>query len=65
FTNPDFETLAQAFGMWGRTLTAADQLKPALEEAFAQPGPALIALPIDYGENMKLTKRLGELAFTI
>ena len=65
FTNPDFETLAQAFGMWGRMLTAADQLKPALEEAFAQPGPALIALPIDYGENMKLTKRLGELAFTI
>ncbi len=65
FTNPDFETLAQAFGMWGRTLTAADQLKPALEEAFAQPGPALITLPIDYSENMKLTKRLGELAFTI
>ncbi len=65
FTNPDFETLAQAFGMWGRMLTAADQLKPALEEAFAQPGPALITLPIDYSENMKLTKRLGELAFTI
>ncbi len=65
FTNPDFELLAKAFGMWGRTLTAADQLKPALEEAFSQDGPALIALPIDYGENMKLTKRLGELAFTI
>ncbi len=65
FANPDFELLAKAFGMWGRTLTAADQLKPALEEAFSQDGPALIALPIDYGENMKLTKRLGELAFTI
>ncbi len=65
FTNPDFELLAKAFGMWGRTLTAADQLKPALEEAFSQDGPALIALPVDYGENMKLTKRLGELAFTI
>ncbi|MCH7931581.1 MAG: acetolactate synthase large subunit [Proteobacteria bacterium] len=65
FTNPDFEKLADAFGMWGKTLTAPDQLKPALEEAFRQEGPALIAIPIDYGENMKLTKRLGELAFTI
>ena len=65
FTNPDFEKLAEAFGLWGKTLTAADQLKPALEEAFQQEGPALIAIPIDYAENMKLTKRLGELAFTI
>ncbi|MFQ5958910.1 MAG: acetolactate synthase large subunit [Alphaproteobacteria bacterium] len=65
FTNPDFDHLAKAFGMLGRTLSAVDQLKPALEEAFAQDGPALIALPIDYGENVKLTKRLGELAFTI
>ncbi len=65
FTNPDFEKLADAFGLWGRTLTAPDQLKPALEEAFAQEGPAIIAIPIDYGENMKLTKRLGELEFTI
>ena len=65
FSNPDFEKLAEAFGLWGKTLTAADQLKPALEEAFRQEGPALIAIPIDYAENMKLTKRLGELAFTI
>ena len=65
FTNPDFEKLAEAFGLWGKTLTAADQLKPALEEAFSQEGPAIIAIPIDYAENMKLTKRLGELAFTI
>lgn len=65
FSNPDFELLARAFGMWGRTLTAAGELKPALEEAFAQEGPAIIAVPIDYGENLKLTKRLGELAFTI
>jgi acetolactate synthase I/II/III large subunit len=65
FGNPDFELLAKAFGMWGKTLSAADQLRPALEEAFQQPGPAIIAVPIDYGENLKLTRRLGELAFTI
>jgi acetolactate synthase-1/2/3 large subunit len=65
FTNPDFEMLAQSFGAWGKTLTAPDQLTPALEEAFQQEGPAIIAIPIDYAENMKMTKRLGELAFTI
>ncbi|MFQ5783275.1 MAG: acetolactate synthase large subunit [Alphaproteobacteria bacterium] len=65
FTNPDFEKLADAFGAWGKTLTAPEELAPALEEAFAQQGPAIIGVPIDYGENMKLTKRLGELAFTI
>ena len=65
FGNPDFELLAQSFGMWGKTLTAADQLAGALTEAFAQDGPALLAVPIDYAENMKLTKRLGDLQFTI
>ncbi len=65
FNNPDFELLAKSFGMWGRTLTATDELRPALEEACAQEGPALIAVPVDYGENRKLTKRLGELAVAI
>ena len=61
FGNPDFELLAQSFGCWGRTLTAAGQLPGALEEAFRQPGPALIAVPVDYRENVKLTERMGRL----
>ncbi len=65
FGNPDFELLAQSFGMWGKTATAADQLPALLEEAFQQEGPALIAVPVDYAENMKLTKRLGNLNFSI
>ena len=65
FGNPDFELLAKAFGMWGKTLTSADQLPGALQEAFSQDGPALLAVPVDYAENMKLTKRLGELQFSI
>jgi acetolactate synthase-1/2/3 large subunit len=65
FNNPDFEMFAKSFGVWGKTLTSADQLGPALKEAFVQPGPALIAVPVDYAENRKMTKRLGELAFTI
>jgi len=61
FTNPNFELLAKSFGIWGRTLNGADQLVPALEEAFAETGPALIAVPVDYAENMKLTRRLGDI----
>ena len=41
------------------------ELIPALEEAFRQEGPALIAVPVDYAENLKLTKRLGEIECTI
>jgi acetolactate synthase-1/2/3 large subunit len=65
FNNPDFELLAKSFGCWGRTLKRADELAPALEEAFKQPGPAIIAVPVDYAENLKLTKRLGQIEATI
>jgi acetolactate synthase-1/2/3 large subunit len=61
FTNPDFDMLAKSFGMYGRTLDGPNQLAGALEEAFRQVGPALIAVPVDYSENIKLTERLGNL----
>ena len=65
FINPDFELLAQSFGMWGKTLDGPGQIPAALEEAFSQDGPALIGVPIDYGENRKMTERLGNLAVSI
>jgi acetolactate synthase-1/2/3 large subunit len=65
FGNPDFAKLAEAFGIWGRVIDGPNQIADALETAFAQRGPALIAVPVDYGENMKLTRRLGEVAFAI
>lgn len=65
FNNPDFEQLARSFGIWGRTLTGPNQVVPALEDAFSQSGPALIAVPVDYGENMKLTERLGNVSIPI
>ena len=65
FDNPDFELLARSFGAWGRTLTGPGQLPDALDEAFRQPGPALLAVPVDYGENLKLSERLGNLSFSI
>ena len=65
FGNPDFTKLAESYGMWGREITAADQLVPTLEEAFQQEGPALIAVPVDYAENRKLTARLGAIEIPI
>ena len=65
FNNPDFAMLAESFDAWGKVISSAEAFKPALEEAFKQDGPALIGVPIDYNENMELTKRLGELQFTI
>ena len=65
FNNPDFELLAQAFGIWGRVLDGPGQVQGALEDAFAQDKPAIIAVPVDYSENQKLTKRLGDIDVSI
>ena len=48
--------------MWGMQLESPDQLVPALKTAFNQEGPALVAVPVDYSENMKLTERLGNVS---
>jgi acetolactate synthase-1/2/3 large subunit len=54
FGNPDFVTYAAAYGAKGRRVTAASELVPALEEAFAAGGLHLIAVPIDYSENIRV-----------
>jgi len=60
--NPDLVTLAKAFGCIGVGIESADQLKPALEKSFQEKEkPTVIVIPVDYNENMKLTKRLGKI----
>ena len=59
FGNPDFVALAASFGCRGYRVSAAADLGPILEEAFRQPVPAVVACAVDYGENLKLTDRLG------
>ena len=54
FGNPDFVGLARAFGLPGYAVASADELLPMLRRALAEPGPALVAVPIDHGENRKL-----------
>ena len=65
FGNPDFVKLAEAFGGWGRRVTGAGDLRPALEEAFACGRPALVSMEVDYKENARLTERLGQIVCPI
>ena len=65
FNNPDWEMLAKSFGMYGKTIRAAEDIMPSLEEAFNQDGPALLSVKVDYGENRKLTERLGNIIAAI
>ncbi len=62
FNNPNFFELAKSFDMWGKQIQSSEEFLPALHEAFEQKGPAIIGVPVDYGENMKLTKHLGKVS---
>lgn len=65
FTNPDFVTLAQAFGAKGFRVESARELPAVLAAALAWPGPSIVDVPVDYRENPKLTARLGQLVCPI
>ncbi len=45
--NPDFTKLAEAIGMYGITVNDPVDVRPALEKAFQQDGPALITIQTD------------------
>ena len=45
--NPDFGALATAAGMHGERVEKAADIRPAIERAFAHPGPALIDFVTD------------------
>jgi acetolactate synthase-1/2/3 large subunit len=61
FGNPDFMRLAESFGWAGFRVTESAALRGVLEKAFGAGGPALVEVPIDYRENDKLSRRLGEI----
>ena len=65
FGNPEWTTLAQAFGWHGHYVKNAADLAPTLEAAFDEDGPSLVVIPIDYRENPLLTKKLGEITCKI
>ena len=61
FSNPDFVQFAESFGARGYAVRAAGDLLPALEESLSYDGVSVIACPVDYRENLRLTNALGEL----
>jgi pyruvate dehydrogenase (quinone) len=45
--NPDFGVVAEAMGLWGRTVAKADELEAAIGEWLAYPGPALLNVKVE------------------
>ncbi|MBB3169656.1 acetolactate synthase large subunit [Simiduia aestuariiviva] len=65
FGNPDWMKLAEAFDWHGHLVENAQDVESTLHQCFAESGPSLLVIPIDYRENNLLTKRLGELTCSI
>jgi acetolactate synthase I/II/III large subunit len=61
FANPDFRAYAESFGAKGYAIRSAGDLLPTLRTALADDAVSVIACPIDYSENVKLTDALGAL----
>ena len=62
FGNPDFVDYARSFGIAGFRPSSADDLYPTLMKALEIDGPAVVEVPIDYRENLRLTEHLGALS---
>ena len=50
--NPDFVRLAEAYGARGRRITTPEEVRPALEEAFATPEVFILDFMIEPEENV-------------
>ncbi len=61
FSNPDFVKLAESFDCQGIKVENADELRPALDRAFQANRPSLVTVPVDYRENLLLSRRLGSI----
>jgi acetolactate synthase I/II/III large subunit len=61
FTNPDFVKYAESFGARGYRIRATEELLPTLRKALADDAVSVIACPVDYSENLRLTDQLGKL----
>jgi acetolactate synthase-1/2/3 large subunit len=63
FSNPDFVKYAESFGARGYLIEAADELLPTLRSALNDNTVSIVACPVDYSENIKLTNKLGAFEF--
>jgi len=62
FKNPDLVKLSEAFGALAIRVEAAEDFSGAMQTALAEKNrPSVVIVPVDYRENIRLTRRLGEL----
>ena len=54
FGNPDFVQIRRGLWRQGDRVETIDELRPALEQAFAGGGVQLVVVPIDYSENTRV-----------
>ncbi|MXV44965.1 acetolactate synthase large subunit [Saccharibacter sp. 17.LH.SD] len=64
FQNPDFVAHAESYGAKGYLIKSEDEFVPTLKKALEEDGVSVIACPVDYRENTRLTDRLGQLTMT-
>lgn len=62
FDNPDLVQYAESFGAKGYLIRTANELLPTLKQALAEDTVSVIACPVDYSENTKLTEKLEHLS---
>src|SRR6476619_1733705 len=58
FKNPDFVKYAESFGAKGYRVERAANLLPILKQALSDLTVSIVDCPVDYSENMKLTRKL-------
>ncbi len=58
FTNPDFAKYAESYGANGYEIKKVDELLPTLQKALDDKTVSVIACPVDYSENVKLSESI-------
>lgn len=61
FNNPDFVKYAESMGLKGYRVSSAAELIPTLKEALMEDVPTVIDCPVDYQENIRFSKKSGDL----
>ncbi len=65
FNNPNFLKYTESFGAHAHLVNSRNDLVNSLRNALGNKGVNVIVCPVDYRENMKLIKKLGQVTFSL
>jgi acetolactate synthase-1/2/3 large subunit len=65
FGNPDFQKLAESFGLEAYQVQSTKDTVPMLQKAMKADRAAIVEVPVDYKENLILSRHLGEIVCPI